>query len=155
MVKTHHCAVFCSEELSCLPYKNPNKSLTLSSWEGKFKFAVLWGLCIKPFFHWATFNLTNKITIAFFSSMRQWQRKCGCGGSRVGIALATPTFLGCGVSFSLFIKKFSIKKKRRVTKKKDLWCSCLWIHRMQWIPFLCAPKILTLLHAGFLVFHNM
>jgi hypothetical protein len=33
--------VFCSEELSCLPYKNQNKSLTLSFGEGKFKFAVL------------------------------------------------------------------------------------------------------------------
>jgi hypothetical protein len=48
--------VFCSEELSCLPYKNQNKSLTLSFCEGKYKFAVLWGLFIKPFFHWATFT---------------------------------------------------------------------------------------------------
>ena len=48
--------VFCSEELSCLPYKNHNKSLTLSFREGKFKFAVLWGLFIKSFFHWATFT---------------------------------------------------------------------------------------------------
>ena len=32
--------VFCSEELSCLPYKNQNKSITLSFGEGKFKFAV-------------------------------------------------------------------------------------------------------------------
>jgi hypothetical protein len=30
-----------SEELSCLPYKNQNKGLTLSFWERKFKFAVL------------------------------------------------------------------------------------------------------------------
>ena len=30
-----------SEELSCLPYKNQNKSLTLSFWEEKFKFAVV------------------------------------------------------------------------------------------------------------------
>jgi hypothetical protein len=29
--------VFCSEELSCLPYKNQNKSLTLSFGEGKKK----------------------------------------------------------------------------------------------------------------------
>ena len=29
--------VFCSEELSFLPYKNQNKSLTLSFGEGKFK----------------------------------------------------------------------------------------------------------------------
>jgi len=43
--------VFCSEELSCLPYKNQNKSLTLSFGEGKFKFAVLWGLFMKLFFH--------------------------------------------------------------------------------------------------------
>ena len=48
--------VFCCEELSCLPYKNQNKSLNLSFGEGKFKFAVLWGLFIKPFFHWVTFN---------------------------------------------------------------------------------------------------
>ena len=34
-----------------LPYKNQNKSITLSFWEGKFKFAVGWGLFIKPFFH--------------------------------------------------------------------------------------------------------
>ena len=47
--------VFCCKELSCLPYKNQNKSLALSFGEGKFKFAVLWGLFIKPFFHWATF----------------------------------------------------------------------------------------------------
>ena len=33
--------VFCSEELSCLPYKNQNKSLSLSSLVGKFKYAVL------------------------------------------------------------------------------------------------------------------
>jgi hypothetical protein len=32
-------SVFCSEDLSCLPYKN--KSLTLSFGEGKFKLAVL------------------------------------------------------------------------------------------------------------------
>ena len=32
--------VFCSEELSCLPYKNQNKSLNLSSLAGKFKFAI-------------------------------------------------------------------------------------------------------------------
>ena len=32
--------VFSTEELSCLPYKNPNKSLTLSSLARKFKFAV-------------------------------------------------------------------------------------------------------------------
>ena len=32
--------VFCSEELSCLPYKNQNKSLTLSFLLGKIKFAV-------------------------------------------------------------------------------------------------------------------
>ena len=32
--------VFCSEELSCLPYKNQNQSLTFSSLAGKFKFAV-------------------------------------------------------------------------------------------------------------------
>ena len=31
-------SVFCSEELSCLPYKNQNKSLTLSFGEVKFKF---------------------------------------------------------------------------------------------------------------------
>ena len=31
---------FCSEELSCFHYKNQNKSLTLSSLLGKFKFAV-------------------------------------------------------------------------------------------------------------------
>ena len=43
--------VFCSEELSCLPYKNQNKSLTLSFGEGKFKFAVLRGLFIKLFFN--------------------------------------------------------------------------------------------------------
>ena len=33
--------VVCSEELSCLLYKNQNKSLTLSFGERKFKFAVL------------------------------------------------------------------------------------------------------------------
>ena len=44
-------AVFSSEELSCLPYKNQNKSKTLSSWEGKFKFALFWGFFIKQFFH--------------------------------------------------------------------------------------------------------
>ena len=33
--------VSCSEELSCLPFKNQNKSLTLSFGEGKFKIAVL------------------------------------------------------------------------------------------------------------------
>jgi hypothetical protein len=32
--------VFCSEALTCLPYKNQNKSLTLSSLLGKFKFAL-------------------------------------------------------------------------------------------------------------------
>ena len=48
--------VFCSEELSCLPNKNQHKSLTLSFGEGKFKLAVLWGLFIKQFFHWATFK---------------------------------------------------------------------------------------------------
>ena len=32
--------VFCSEELSCLPYKNQIQNLTLSSLVGKFKFAV-------------------------------------------------------------------------------------------------------------------
>ena len=32
--------VFCSEELSCLPYKNQKKSMTLSFCDGKFKFAV-------------------------------------------------------------------------------------------------------------------
>ena len=48
--------VFCSGEMSCLPYKNPNKSSTPSFKEGKFKFAVSWGLFIKPFFHWATFT---------------------------------------------------------------------------------------------------
>ena len=53
--------VFCSEELSCLPYKNQNKSLTLSFGEGKFKFAVLWGLFTKPFFHCPgpPLNITN------------------------------------------------------------------------------------------------
>ena len=42
--------VFCSEELNCRPYKNQNKSLTLSSLAGKFKFAV-WSefICIKEF----------------------------------------------------------------------------------------------------------
>ena len=34
--------VFCSEELSSLPCKNQNKSLTLSYYVGKFKFAVFW-----------------------------------------------------------------------------------------------------------------
>ena len=48
--------VFCIEELSCLLYKNQNKSLTLSFWEEKLKFSVLWGLFIKPFFHWVTFT---------------------------------------------------------------------------------------------------
>ena len=33
--------VFCREELSCLPYKDQNKSITLSFGEGKLKFAVL------------------------------------------------------------------------------------------------------------------
>ena len=32
--------LFCSEKLSCLPYKNQNKSLTFSSLVEKFKFAV-------------------------------------------------------------------------------------------------------------------
>ena len=42
---------------SSLPNKNQNKSMTLSSLKGKFKFDVLWGFFIKPFFHWATLNL--------------------------------------------------------------------------------------------------
>ena len=33
--------VFCSKELSSLPFKNQNKSLALSYLVGKFKFAVL------------------------------------------------------------------------------------------------------------------
>ena len=52
-------SVLCSEELSSLSYKNQNKSLTLSFREGKFKFAVLRGLFIKPFFNWATFNFQS------------------------------------------------------------------------------------------------
>ena len=48
--------VFSSEELSCLPYKKQNKSMTLSFWKGKFNFSVLWGFFIKPFFLWATFS---------------------------------------------------------------------------------------------------
>ena len=47
--------VFCSEELGCFLYKKTKKN-QLSIWDGKFKFAVLWGLIIKPFFHWATFT---------------------------------------------------------------------------------------------------
>jgi len=62
--------VFCSEELSCLPYKNQNKSLTLSFGEGKFKFAVLWGLFIKPFFHWATFTFHGWNFHQYFSCSR-------------------------------------------------------------------------------------
>ena len=57
--------VFCSEELSHLPYKNQNQNLTLSFGEGKFKFAVLWGLFIKSFFHWATFS-KKKNQFTFF-----------------------------------------------------------------------------------------
>ena len=35
--------MFCSEELSCLPYKKQNKSLKLNFAERKFKFAALRG----------------------------------------------------------------------------------------------------------------
>ena len=34
--------LFCSEQLSCLPYKDQNKGPTLGSLIGKFKFAVWW-----------------------------------------------------------------------------------------------------------------
>ena len=63
--------VFCSEELSHLPYKNQNQNLTLSFGEGKFKFAVLWGLFIKSFFHWATFSKKKTIYIFFKSEKLQ------------------------------------------------------------------------------------
>ena len=55
-----HCelaeTVFFSEELSCLPYKNHSKRLTLSSLMEKLKFTVWWGFIRKSFFHRATFN---------------------------------------------------------------------------------------------------
>ena len=49
-------AVFCSEELGRLPWKNQNKSLTLSYLVGKFKFAVCWDHIQKRFFLRATFT---------------------------------------------------------------------------------------------------
>ena len=75
--------VFYSEELSCLPYKNQNKSLTLSFREGKFKFAVLWGLFIKQFFHWAPFSCLikfhesqqNKPTVLKLRYVAWWNSK--------------------------------------------------------------------------------
>ena len=50
-----------SEELSCLPYKNQNKSLTLSFGEGKIQVCYIVRSFIKPFFHWATFNLSRHL----------------------------------------------------------------------------------------------
>ena len=52
--------VFCSEELSFLPYKNQNKSLTVSSLAGKFKFAVWWEFVHMSFFLQATFTSEAK-----------------------------------------------------------------------------------------------
>ena len=50
-------SVFCShKELSCLSCKNKNKSLTLSYFVGKFKFAVCWDHIPNGLFHWATFT---------------------------------------------------------------------------------------------------
>ena len=43
--ESHQC--FCSKELSCLPYKNQNKSVTLSSLAGKFKFAAWWEFILR------------------------------------------------------------------------------------------------------------
>ena len=43
--ESHQC--FCTKELSCLPYKNQNKSLTLSSLAGKFKFAAWWEFILR------------------------------------------------------------------------------------------------------------
>ena len=47
--------VFCSEELSFLPYKNQNKSLTLSSLSGKIKICLMVRIYTKSFFHQPTF----------------------------------------------------------------------------------------------------
>ena len=65
--------VFCSKELSCLPYKNQNKSLTLSFGEGKFKFAVLQGF-LNPFFHCTGPPLINIVKINHcILWMHEWQ----------------------------------------------------------------------------------
>ena len=47
--------VFCSEELSSLPCKNQNKSLSFSYLTEKFKFAVWWDHIHKCFFYQAHF----------------------------------------------------------------------------------------------------
>ena len=46
--------VFCSEQLRCLPYKNQNKCLTLSS-DRKVQICCIVITYTKSFFHWATF----------------------------------------------------------------------------------------------------